>query len=109
MAICCARVFNRIDEGTQQHQPQKGTWFAFGVKSVCILTGTTLGAVGEGCALMYLTKFLVEGSLSQGDSRTAIVLALHTPIALTGGIVQGATVGAVAGCCVANRILARFG
>jgi hypothetical protein len=90
-------------------QPQKSTWIAFGVKSVCILTGSALGAVGGAYAAIICSRSIAVESLYEGNERAAIMLAVSMPLAITGGTIQGATVGAVAGCCVANRILARTG
>jgi hypothetical protein len=109
MTCCCTRVSNRTDAETPQHQPQKSTWLAFGVRSVCTLTGSALGAAGGVYAAIICSRSIAVESLDEGNDRVVIMLAVSMPLAMAGGAIQGATVGAVAGCCVANRILARAG
>jgi hypothetical protein len=108
MSCCCKRVCNRTDMKIPP-QPQKGTWLAFGVRSVCTLTGAALGAVGGGYAAGIYARSLAVESISNGNERIAIMLAVSMPLTMAGGAIQGATVGAIAGCCIANRILARTG
>src|ERR1700722_5937770 len=109
MACCCTRVSNRTDAETPQHQPQKGTWLAYGVKSVCTLTGATLGAVVGGYGTLILAAKLALGALNEGNEPVFHMIELSMPLGMVGGALQGATVGAVAGCCVANRIMSKLG
>jgi len=123
-------------------QPQKGTWLAFGARSVCTLTGAALGAAVGGYGSVFLAGNLAHELMLQGDElatavpRSQVILALKkfypespipheeidfwgsltaadlillgTPFFMAAGAIQGATVGAIAGCCVAKRILTRI-
>jgi hypothetical protein len=83
-------------------RPQKGTWLAFGVKSICTLTGVAIGAIGgRYVAAIYAIKILARSN----NVELAVSLSNRVDCATA----LSAAAGAVTGNRTSNRILGKTG
>ncbi len=89
-------------------QPQKGTWFTLGIRVVCTLTGAAIGTKG-GRDVGAIYAQTIRKSSSVLHPASSVGLAVLMANVVMGGVILGTSVGAIAGYCAANRILASPG
>ena len=103
---CCSRIRGEA----APTQPTSSCLRTYGVRSVCVLTGATFGALTSGKETFLHIRHLIETEHFIGRPFIGItvpLLAIATPFAMVGSSLMGALPGAMAGYCVANQILAK--
>lgn len=100
----CSSVSSKDNADPMQSQISKGSWVAFGMRSIFTLTGAALGAVAGGYATRSLAGVVFGGGSFMG-AEIDTVLLLVMPMTQAQGAIEGGIAGAFVGYSFANRIL----